>query len=104
MALSAADQARRRLALNARAARERLGLTQERASEVIDCSVQALRRIEGAKAVVTLDFVAKIAAAYRVDPAELLQDAGAWIPPKPGRPVLAGRKNRRSKQKTHRRT
>ena len=87
MALSAADHARRRLALNARAARERLGLTQERASEMIDCSVQALRRIEGAKAVVTLDFVARIAAAYRADIAELLTDAGPWSAPKPGRPA-----------------
>ena len=103
MALSAADQARRRLALNARAARERLGLTQERASEVIDCSVQALRRIEGAKAVVTLDFIARVALAYRVDVAAMLQDAGAWTAPKPGRPPLAGGKRRRKAQKPPRR-
>jgi transcriptional regulator with XRE-family HTH domain len=77
---------RRRVAMNARRLREERGLTQEAASERIDCSVQMLRRIEGARATATIDFVATIAAAYRVDVGELFAPVTAWRAPRAGRP------------------
>ena len=101
MAEEASTLARRRVALNARRVRERLGMTQETAAERIDCSVQALRRVEGAAAVVTVDFLARIAAAYRVDVVELFVAAGPWKAPKAGRPrldIVSGRHDRRGKR------
>lgn len=87
MAESASTLARRRVATNARRVRTDLGWSQERACEAIGCSVQALRRIEGAKAVVTLDLLADIAKGYRVDLSELfVAVAGPWQRPRAGRP------------------
>src|SRR5689334_7568308 len=87
MAESASTLARRRVATNARRIRANLGWSQERSCEAIGCSVQALRRIEGAKAVVTLDFLADIAKGYRVDLSELFVAAiGPWQKPRAGRP------------------
>jgi transcriptional regulator with XRE-family HTH domain len=76
---------RRRLAMNARRARERRGWTQEQAAEHIGCSVQGLQRLERAAARVTIDFVARLAAAYSIDPRQLLAPA-RWTPPTAGRP------------------
>jgi transcriptional regulator with XRE-family HTH domain len=90
MAYPAPALARRRLAANARALRARMGWTQEAAAERIDCSVQALQRMERAAAAVTIDFVSKLAAAYRVDIGELFAAApGPWRAPVVGRPRLA---------------
>lgn len=87
MAESASTLARRRVATNVRRIRATLGWSQERSSETIGCSVQALRRIEGAKAVVTLDLLADIAKGYRVDLIELFViTTGPWQKPKAGRP------------------
>ena len=83
---SGAPTARRRVALNARQARERLGLTQESAAERVGCSVQALQRMERATAAVTIDFVARMATAYRIDLGELFVAAGPWRVPVVGRP------------------
>lgn len=70
-----------------RRVRSALGWSQERACEAIGCSVQALRRIEGAKAVVTLDLLADIAKGCRVDLSELFVAAiGPWQKPQAGRP------------------
>jgi transcriptional regulator with XRE-family HTH domain len=79
--------ARQRVAVNARRLRDQLGWTQEIASEKIECSVQALRRVEGAKAVVTLDLLSEIASAYRTDLSQLFVASGPWRQPQPGRPV-----------------
>ena len=89
MAEPASTHARRRLALNARHAREQLGLTQEAAAEHIDCSVQALQRLERAAAAVTIDFVAHVAVAYKLDLADLFVAAGPWREPRVGRPPLS---------------
>lgn len=87
MAESASTLARRRVATNARRVRTDLGWSQERASEAIDCGVQTLRRIEGAKVVVTLDLLAGIAKAYRVDLSELfVATTDPWQKPRAGRP------------------
>jgi transcriptional regulator with XRE-family HTH domain len=86
MADTASTHARRRVALNIRRIRKALGISQERAAEKIDCSVQALRRVEGAKAVVTLDFLAAIAKGYKVDLSELFAETGPWEKPVAGRP------------------
>jgi transcriptional regulator with XRE-family HTH domain len=87
MAESASTLARRRVATNLRRIRADLGWSQERSSEAIGCSVQALRRIEGAKTVVTLDLLADIAKGYRVDLSEVFViTTGPWQKPKAGRP------------------
>jgi transcriptional regulator with XRE-family HTH domain len=87
MAESASTLARRRVATNVRRIRAGLGWSQERSCEAIGCSVQALRRIEGAKAVVTLDLLADIAKGYRVDLSELfVAPIGPWQKPRAGRP------------------
>lgn len=99
MAESAVTLARRRVALNARLIRARLGWTQEQAVEKIDCSVQALRRIEGARAHVSLDLLATIAKAYGVDLAQLFAESGPWKAPLAGRPS-----SRRASRKSTRRT
>ena len=86
---------RRRVAQNARVARERLGLTQERAAERIGCSTQAYQRFERAVSRVSLDFVAAVARAYRLDPGDLFV-AATWQPPRVGRPTEVARQERRS--------
>ena len=86
MADDARKQARRRLAANARRFREKLGFTQEAAAERVGVSVQALQRMERAAAAVTIDFAARVAAAYKVDVAELFAAIGAWKIPRAGRP------------------
>ena len=87
MAESASTLARRRVAMNVRRIRSDRGWSQERSCEAIGCSVQALRRIEGAKAVVTLDFLADIAKGYRIDLSELfVAPTGPWQKPRAGRP------------------
>lgn len=77
---------RQRLALNARHRREHLGWTQELAAERVGCSVQSLQRLERAAAAFTLDFIGQVAAAYKVDVLDLLEPAGPWHAPQPGRP------------------
>lgn len=74
--------------MNARLAREQLGLTQEQAAEKIDCAVPVLQRLERAAAAVTVDFVARVASSYRVDIHELFKDV-PWVKPRPGRPRTA---------------
>lgn len=81
--------ARRRLATNARQTRERLALTQEVAAERIGCAVQVLQRLERAAAAVTIDLVASVATAYKVDIADLFKPTCPWQQPKPGRPRTA---------------
>src|SRR3569623_2143594 len=76
---------RRRVAMNARRLREERVLTQEAASERIDCSVQTLRRIEGARSTATIDFVAVIAVAYRIDVSALFAPTSARKAPRAGR-------------------
>jgi transcriptional regulator with XRE-family HTH domain len=87
MGTSVEIQARRRLATNARSARLKLDLTQERAAELIGTSVQALQRLERAAAAVTIDLVARIADGYEIDLAELFaMTTAAWKQPAVGRP------------------
>ena len=81
--------ARRRVATNARHARERLGWTQETAAERIDCSVQALQRMERATAAPTVNFLAQVAVSYGIDLRELFADVGPWRSPAVGRPAAA---------------
>lgn len=101
MAESASTLARRRVATNARRVRNDLGWSQERACEAIGCSVQTLRRIEGAQAVVTLDLLAKIVEGYRVDLSTLFAvTTGAWKRPRAGRP----RKKQEAARKPRRRS
>jgi transcriptional regulator with XRE-family HTH domain len=86
MGTSVEIQARRRLATNARSARLKLDLTQERAAELIGTSVQVLQRLERAAAAVTIDLVARIADGYEIDIAELFATTtAAWKQPR--RPV-----------------
>lgn len=86
--------------MNARRIRAALGLSQEAACERIDCSVQALRRIEGAKAVVTLDFLADIAKGYRVDLSELFVELLVpWQKPLAGRPPKIGKRVNREQRR-----
>lgn len=80
-------QARRRLALNARRAREHRGWTQEQSAEAVGCSVQQIRRIERAAVNTSIDLVALLASAYRLDVAELLAPAGPWSKQRVGRPA-----------------
>jgi len=87
MARKSQLEARRRLATNARAARERLGWTQERAAEQIGCSVQQLRRVERAAVNTSLDLVAQLASVYRVDVQDLLAPIDKWEPRGVGRPA-----------------
>jgi transcriptional regulator with XRE-family HTH domain len=86
---------RRSLALNARAARGRLGWTQEYAAEKIGCSLQGLRKLERAAGRVTIDFVALMARAYKLDPQTLLSRAGPWDSPQPGRPASPKQEKKR---------
>jgi transcriptional regulator with XRE-family HTH domain len=79
--------ARRRLALNARRARERRGWTQEESAEAVGCSVQQIRRIERAAVNSSVDLAARLAAAYRVDIAEMFVLAGPWSRRRVGRPT-----------------
>lgn len=99
MAETESTPTRRRVALNVRQLRHQLGWTQEEASERIGCNVQALRRIEGAKAAIDLDFLADIARALRVDLPVLVAPAGPWKAPLAGRP-----RSRRTSRKSTRRT
>lgn len=99
MADAESTPTRRRVALNVRQLRHQLGLTQEEVCERIDCNVQALRRIEGAKAAIDLDFLAEIAKALRVDLPALVAPAGPWKAPLAGRP-----RSRRASRKPTRRT
>ena len=78
--------ARRRLAVGARSAREKRRLTQEDAAEVVGCSVQQIRRIERAKANATIDLIARLAAAYKVDLKVLFSSTGRWKKRPVGRP------------------
>src|ERR1700735_3991465 len=97
MAETAPILTRRRVAVNTRRIRAALGLSQEAACERINCSVQALRRIEGAKAVVTLDLLADIAKGYKVDLSELfVATAGPWQKPLAGRPRTKTQRKSRS--------
>jgi len=66
-------ETRERFALNIRAERHRLGLTQERAAELVGFSLQYLQRIERQIVNVPLDTLCRFAHAYRVDPADLLR-------------------------------
>ncbi len=79
--------ARRRLALNARRARERRGWTQEQSAEAVGCSVQQVRRIERAAVNTSVDLAARLAAAYRMDLAEMFAPAGPWTRRRVGRPA-----------------
>lgn len=81
--------ARRRLAMNAKAARVEAGLTQEQAAEKAECSVMAIRRVEQASAAVTIDFVARLARIYAIDIARLFAETGRWKPARAGRPPTA---------------
>ena len=92
MAFSVELQARRRVATNAREARRKLALTQERAAELVGTSVQALQRMERAAAAVTIDYIARIADGYEIDLLELfVPPIGAWREPLVGRPRVAPR-------------
>jgi len=73
--------------MNARLARERLGLTQQSAAERIGCAVPVLQRLERAASAFTVDFVARVASSYKIDIADLFAATGPWRAPKPGRPV-----------------
>ncbi len=81
--------------MNARQTRERLGMTQEAAAERINCAVPVLQRLERAASAVTVDFVARVAAAYRIDIAEFFKETGPWQQPKPGRPKVPALKRQR---------
>jgi transcriptional regulator with XRE-family HTH domain len=65
-------QTRRRLALNLKAARARLGLSQERAAEKAGYSLQYFQRIERCIVNTPIDTITRLSAALRLDPAELL--------------------------------
>lgn len=66
-------QVRTCLAENLRSERRRLGLTQERAAELVGFSLQYVQRIERQIVNVPLDTIARFAHAYRVEVADLLR-------------------------------
>lgn len=78
--------ARRRLASNAQHARLGHGWTQELAAEKIGCSVQQLRRVEGASTNASVDFAARLAAVYKLDIQDLFVPTAPWKNPQRGRP------------------
>jgi transcriptional regulator with XRE-family HTH domain len=82
----AALRARRQLAMNAKAIRERIGWTQEVAAERIGCSVQQIQRLERADVNASIDFLAALVHAYKADLADLFAPAGPWRAPVVGRP------------------
>ena len=77
---------RRRLAMNARRLRQGHGWTQDAVAASTGYSLQAIQRLERAAVAVTVDLVARLAAAYAVDVAALFVPAGPWEPPRAGRP------------------
>ena len=72
---------------NARALREASGFTETVAAEKIGVDDRYLRRLEAGAFNLGLDSLAKVAAAYRVDPAVLLAPRKKPLPRNPpGRP------------------
>ncbi len=71
-ALGDLQPARRRVALHVRRIRAHRGITQETAAHAAGIAVRHLQKIEAAQVNVTLDTLAKLAAALDVDIAELL--------------------------------
>ena len=63
-------EVRQRVAQNLRARRNDLGLTQEKAAELVGFSLQYLQRIERQIVNVPLDTLTRFARAYRVDPGD----------------------------------
>lgn len=72
--LRAQKRTRRRLALNLKAARARLGLSQERAAEKAGYSLQYVQRIEREIVNTPLDTLSRLAHALRITPAQLLSE------------------------------
>jgi transcriptional regulator with XRE-family HTH domain len=68
----AQGQLRRRLALNLKAARLRMGLSQEKTAERAGFSLQYFQRIERLMVNVPLDTLTRLALALRTEPADLL--------------------------------
>ncbi len=68
----AQGQIRKRLALNLKAARLRMGLSQERTAERAGFSLQYFQRIERVMVNVPLDTLTRLAVALRMEPADLL--------------------------------
>lgn len=68
----ARTELRHRFAVNVRAQRARLGLSQEKTAERVGFSLQYVQRIEREIVNVPLDTVARFALAFRIDPAALL--------------------------------
>lgn len=64
---------RQRFSANIKAERHRLGLSQERAAELVGFSLQYLQRIERKIVNVPMDTIARFAFAYNVDPVQLLK-------------------------------
>ena len=69
------SRVRQRVAENLRSVRQSLGLTQERAAELVGFSLQYLQRIERQVVNVPLDTLARFAHAYKVDVLDLLADS-----------------------------
>ncbi len=67
------EELRQRFSANIRAERQRLGLSQERAAELVGFSLQYLQRIERKIVNVPMDTIARFAFAYNVDPVQLLK-------------------------------
>lgn len=61
------------LAANLRRERHRLGLSQEKAAEQVEFSLQYVQRIERMVVNVPLDTLVRFAYAYGVEPADLLR-------------------------------
>jgi len=69
----AKKELRQRFSVNIKAERYRLGLSQERAAELVGFSLQYLQRIERKIVNVPMDTIARFAFAYKVDPVQLLK-------------------------------
>jgi len=67
------QEVRQRLADNVRSFRQRRGWTQQLTAQALDMSLQHYQSIEGARVNIPFDTLIRVASAFEVDPAAVLQ-------------------------------